>query len=84
MRKGGYLLPHDDQLEGRAITYFLYLTTLQPSDGGKLQLFSSKNNQPTTVSKEILPRCNTFAFFKMSKKSWCGREGTHFLMGNLP
>lgn len=61
-----YLLPHDDQLEGRKLAYFVYLSDLEADDGGKLQLLDQKGR----VKAEILPKFNTFAFFEVSAKSY--------------
>ena len=65
-----FLLPHDDQLEGRQIAFMLYLTTLQQKDGGILQLFESKNKIPTQKTKDIIPEFNSFIFFKVSPISF--------------
>ena len=65
-----YLLPHDDQLEGRKIAYFLYLSDLKKNEGGRLQLFDSYNSRPSTVKAEIIPTSGTFAFFLVSNKSF--------------
>lgn len=65
-----YLLCHDDQLEGRKIAYFLYLSELNPNDGGALNLFASENGIPTEVAATIIPRLNTFSFFMVSKNSF--------------
>ncbi|MBI2572440.1 2OG-Fe(II) oxygenase [Candidatus Woesearchaeota archaeon] len=65
-----FLLPHDDQLEGRAIAFIYYLSDLTQQDGGALALYDSKNNQPTKVAKRIIPQFNTFVFFEVSSKSF--------------
>ena len=65
-----YLLPHDDQLEGRKIAYFLYLSNLTEKDGGALALYSSRNNKPTSITKRIIPQFNTFSLFEVSTKSF--------------
>ena len=62
-----YLLPHDDRLESRKIAYLFYLSNLTKKDGGKLLLYDS---HPEKVIKKIVPQFNTFAFFKVSKKSF--------------
>lgn len=69
-KKTHYLLPHDDQLEGRAIAYIYYLTDLKKQDGGALALFNSTNKQPTSINKRIQPTQNTFLFFEVSQKSF--------------
>ncbi len=65
-----YLLCHDDQLEGRKIAYFLYLSDLEKNDGGALHLFSSKDGIPTEAAVTIIPKFNTFSFFLVSEKSF--------------
>lgn len=65
-----YLLCHDDQLEGRKIAYFLYLSDLDKNDGGALNLFSSKDGIPMEVGATIIPKFNTFSFFLVSEKSF--------------
>lgn len=65
-----FLLCHDDKIEERKIAYFYYLSDLKKSDGGYLNLFSSKNNKPTKIEKQIIPQFNTFAFFLVSEKSF--------------
>ncbi len=65
-----YLLPHDDQLEGRKIAYFLYLSNLTEKEGGALTLYSSQDKQPTTITKKIIPQFNTFSFFQVSTISF--------------
>ncbi len=65
-----FLLPHDDQLEGRAIAFMIYLSDLSEEDGGACALYDSKNNQPTTITKRIIPKFNDFVFFEVSTKSF--------------
>ena len=65
-----FLLCHDDQLEGRKIAYFLYLSDMDQEDGGSLNLFARKNGVPDTVNVQILPTYNTFACFLVSEKSF--------------
>jgi len=65
-RKGHYLLIHKDREYGRKIAFILYLTTLEESDGGTLDLFSSKNNEADKVIKKIVPKFNKFTFFETS------------------
>ena len=67
-RQGDYLLFHDDDLEKRRIAYIIYLSIgFKEKDGGRLQLFDIAN--PRYAVKNILPEFNSFAFFKVSKKS---------------
>lgn len=65
-----YLLCHDDQLEGRKVAYFLYLSDLDKNDGGALNLFSSQDGIPIEVKVAIISRCNTFSVFLVSEKSF--------------
>ena len=65
-----FLLCHDDQLEKRSIAFFLYLSTMEKEDGGRLFLYDSEKREPTTVKTIITPKFNTFAFFEVSAKSF--------------
>lgn len=65
-----YLLPHDDQLEGRKIAFMLYLSTFEARDGGKLVLYKTKGTIPREEEKTIIPQCNSFVFFKVTEKSF--------------
>ncbi len=66
-----FLLPHDDQLEGRKIAYIYYLTKdFLEKDGGTLDLFNSEKNKPTTISESFVPTINTLILFEVSKKSF--------------
>ena len=67
MTQGNYLLFHDDVVEGRSIAYIVYLTSLNPKDGGALRLYGIKS--PLNPVKKIYPKFNSFACFKVSKKS---------------
>lgn len=70
-RKGDYLLPHDDRLEGRAIAYILNLSDhFSSKDGGELSLFYSRNSHPTKIAKKIIPSFNTMTLFKVSSTSF--------------
>ena len=67
----GYLLPHDDQLEGRAVAYVLNLSqNFTKKDGGALELFAAPKNQPTAVIKSYPPRWNSFVLFTVSPQSF--------------
>lgn len=66
-RQGDYLLFHDDVVEGRVIAYIIYLSDLNPNDGGALRLYDA--NRPLNPVKRINPKFNTFACFKVSSKS---------------
>ena len=65
-----YLLPHDDQLEGRKIAFMIYLSNLEAKDGGKLILYTTKGSIPREEEKAIVPKFNSFIFFKVSEKSF--------------
>ena len=65
-----HLLPHDDQLEGRAVAFIYYLSTLKEKDGGALALYASRNGKPTTVATRIQPTFNTFVFFPVTTTSF--------------
>jgi Rps23 Pro-64 3,4-dihydroxylase Tpa1-like proline 4-hydroxylase len=65
-----FLLPHDDQLEGREIAYIYYLSTLTAKDGGALEFLASKNKKATKVVKRLYPSFNTFKLFKVSPVSF--------------
>ena len=67
MVQGNYLLFHDDVVEGRKIAYIAYLSDLNPNDGGRLQMYDVKN--PVKPVKQIVPKFNSFACFKVSNKS---------------
>lgn len=65
-----YLLPHDDQLEGRKIAYIVNLSDFNETDGGALELFETKDNHPTKVAKSYFPTFNSFVLFKVTPKSF--------------
>ena len=65
-----YLLPHDDQLQGRKIAFMLYLSTLEAKDGGKLILYNTKGGKPQEEEKAITPQCNKCVFFKVCENSF--------------
>jgi prolyl 3-hydroxylase /prolyl 3,4-dihydroxylase len=75
-----YLLPHDDQLDGRAVAFMYYLTSLNQDEGGALCLYDSKDNTPTRIQQKIQPQKNTFVFFRVSAKSF--HEIKEVLRGN--
>lgn len=67
----GYLLPHDDQLEGRSIAYVYNLSqSFTKSDGGALELFSTRNHVPQEVVKSYPPKWNSFVMFEVSPDSF--------------
>ncbi len=64
-----YLLCHDDQLEGRAVAFILYLSEV--SSGGELCLYQSKEKVPTRENKiTIAPKPNRLVLFTVSDKSF--------------
>ncbi|OGY48323.1 MAG: hypothetical protein A3D39_00625 [Candidatus Buchananbacteria bacterium RIFCSPHIGHO2_02_FULL_39_17] len=65
-----YLLPHDDQLEGRKIAYIYYLSTLTKNDGGALAFYNSKHNQPISIVKRTQPTFNTLLLFPVTTNSF--------------
>ncbi|HLC72449.1 MAG TPA: 2OG-Fe(II) oxygenase family protein [Candidatus Nanoarchaeia archaeon] len=67
----GYLLPHDDQLEGRSIAYVYNLSQgFKKSNGGALELFSTKEHKPQEVVKSYPPKWNAFVIFEVSPDSF--------------
>eukprot|EP01135_Chromosphaera_perkinsii_P005502 Nk52_evm51s352 gene=Nk52_evmTU51s352 len=71
--KGGHLLCHDDELEGRRIAFILYLVDPEWSrqDGGCLNIFGvDKNCEPVEVVGEHLPKWNSLAFFYVCEESY--------------
>jgi prolyl 3-hydroxylase /prolyl 3,4-dihydroxylase len=72
-RKGGHLLCHDDDIAesdsvSRRIAFIIYLVDDDWSveDGGQLQLFDKdERNYPGDVTRSIVPRFNSFAFFEV-------------------
>ena len=69
--QGDFLLPHDDQVEGRVIAYSLHLTPdLEESDGGSLDLFEGKKNGTSELVKTIIPKFNSLNMFEVSETSW--------------
>ena len=67
MIQGNYLLFHDDVVESRNTAYIVYLTSLNPKDGGALRLYDIKS--PLNPARKIYPKFNSFACFKVSTKS---------------
>jgi len=65
-----YLLPHDDRLEGRKIAYVVNLSSLKEKDGGSLDLFDSRNNQPHTIVKSYAPTFNSLILFRVTPLSF--------------
>lgn len=70
-QKTDYLLPHDDQLEGRKIAYVVNLSKdFKRKDGGRLQLFDSRKNKPYKTIKSIIPNFNNLVLFQVSSLSF--------------
>jgi Rps23 Pro-64 3,4-dihydroxylase Tpa1-like proline 4-hydroxylase len=69
--EGNYLLCHDDRLDNRAIAFILYLTDLQPEEGGELLLYTTRDGMPTRANaKKIQPKTNRLVCFTVSDKSF--------------
>ncbi|VDN23152.1 unnamed protein product [Gongylonema pulchrum] len=66
------LLPHDDQCEGRAIAFVLYLSpNWKEADGGQLVLYETDDqNNPKSIVKSMNPVENTLLLFPVSPRSW--------------
>lgn len=68
--KTDYLLPHDDQLEDRKIAYVVNLSDFTEKDGGKLELFDSKDHSPTRIIQSHSPKFNSLVLFLVHQDSW--------------
>ena len=67
----GYLLPHDDLLEGRSIAYVYNLSqNFVKKDGGALELFSTDKHIPQEVVKSYMPKWNSLVIFEVSQDSF--------------
>ncbi len=65
-----YLLPHDDQLEGRQIAFLYYLSDMNENNGGELVLFGKMENDEVVSEKvRIRPHFNSFVFFEVTPAS---------------
>jgi len=72
-RQGDTLLCHDDELEGRRIAFIFYLVPpdWQAGDGGSLDLFTTDSGgNPAEVSRRLVPKFNSLAFFEVSPVSF--------------
>ena len=69
---GSFLLPHDDQVEGRVIAYSLHLTDVEIAEkmGGALNLYEANNTGKSKLVKSIIPEYNSLIMFEVSDKSW--------------
>lgn len=66
-----FLLPHDDELEGRKIAYLLYLAKgFSEKDGGAFALYNSIKGVPAKVVKRYSPKWNSLLMFEVSEKSF--------------
>ena len=69
---GSFLLPHDDQVEGRVIAYSLHLTDIEMTEkmGGALDLYEADKTGVSKLVKSIIPEYNSLIMFEVSEKSW--------------
>ena len=69
---GSFLLPHDDQVEGRVIAYSLHLTDIEMTDksGGALYIYEANEAGKSELVKTIIPEYNSLIMFEVSDKSW--------------
>lgn len=68
---GDFLLPHDDQVEGRIIAYSLHLTPeINKEMGGALNLFEADNTGKSKLVDSIIPEYNSLIMFEVSNHSW--------------
>ena len=68
---GDFLLPHDDQVEGRTIAYSLHLTPeITEETGGALNIFKANKEGKSELVDSILPEYNSLIMFEVSDRSW--------------
>ena len=69
---GSFLLPHDNQVEGRVIAYSLHLTDIEMTEkmGGALNLYEADKAGNSKLVKSIIPEFNSLIMFEVSDKSW--------------
>ena len=69
---GSFLLPHDDQVEGRIIAYSLHLTDIEIAEkmGGALHMYEADDTGKSKLVKSIIPEYNSLIMFEVSDKSW--------------
>ncbi len=69
---GSFLLPHDDQVEGRIIAYSLHLTDIEIAEkmGGALHMYEADDAGKSKLAKSIIPEYNSLIMFEVSDKSW--------------
>ena len=68
---GDFLLPHDDQVEGRIIAYSLHLTPeITEKMGGALNIFKANDAGKSELVDSIIPEYNSLIMFEVSDSSW--------------
>ncbi|HJM81267.1 MAG TPA: 2OG-Fe(II) oxygenase family protein [Candidatus Poseidoniia archaeon] len=68
---GDFLLPHDDQVEGRVIAYSLHLTPeITEKMGGSLNIFKANDAGKSKLVDSIIPEYNSLIMFEVSDSSW--------------
>lgn len=68
---GDFLLPHDDQVEGRIIAYSLHLTPeITEEMGGALNIFKADKEGKSKLADSIIPEYNSLIMFEVSDRSW--------------
>ncbi len=68
---GDFLLPHDDQVEGRIIAYSLHLTPeITDEMGGALNVFEADTEGKSKLVDSIIPEYNSLIMFEVSDNSW--------------
>ena len=68
---GDFLLPHDDQVEGRIIAYSLHLTPeITEKMGGALNIFKVNDAGKSNLVDSIIPEYNSLIMFEVSDSSW--------------
>ena len=68
---GDFLLPHDDQVEGRIIAYSLHLTPeITEKMGGALNIFKATDAGKSELVDSIIPEYNSLIMFEVSDSSW--------------
>ncbi|MEC8875534.1 MAG: 2OG-Fe(II) oxygenase family protein [Candidatus Thermoplasmatota archaeon] len=68
---GDFLLPHDDQVEGRIIAYSLHLTPeITDETGGALNIFKADKDGKSELVDSLIPEYNSLIMFEVSNRSW--------------
>ena len=68
---GDFLLPHDDQVEGRIIAYSLHLTPeITDEMGGALNIFKADKDGQSELVNSLIPEYNSLIMFEVSDRSW--------------